>query len=50
MSDRINPSLEKHVPCNDYYYQQEELRMHYNYWRKQEQERVKEINSEGVKK
>jgi hypothetical protein len=44
----IDPSIEKRTPCNDYYYQQEELRIHYSYWQKEEKERIKEINSKGV--
>ena len=49
MSD-LNPSLEKHVPCNDYYYLTEDLRLHYNAWEKEKREREKEINSKGVGK
>ena len=48
MSDRLNPSLEKHVPCNDYYYLTEDLRLHYNAWDREKRNREKEINSKGV--
>jgi hypothetical protein len=44
----IDPSIEKRSPCNDYYYTRERELIHYGYWQKEEKERVKEINSEGV--